>query len=161
MIYFYLSDTCTLIKNPMMMMMMMMMSEGMENCEMSGEKSGNFEVDDKWQPCMSNLIWLWDMLSAVKLFSFLTLKLSANSLSAKKGLSPSYITVLEIKFLPGSKFLLPSIKVGSKTNILGSKFGGHITAHLTSVQVVIRFKTKQNPIWSKALTMPLTIWNYV
>ena len=30
-----------------------MMSEGMENCKMSGkirEKSGNFEMDDKWQP---------------------------------------------------------------------------------------------------------------
>ena len=29
--------------------------EGMENCKMSGkirEKSGNFEVDDKWQPCV-------------------------------------------------------------------------------------------------------------
>ena len=32
------------------------------------------------------------------------------------------------------KYLLPSVKVGSKTNILGSKIGGHITAHLTSVQ---------------------------
>ena len=30
------------------------MSEGMENHKMlwkNGEKSGNFEVDDKWQPC--------------------------------------------------------------------------------------------------------------
>ena len=29
------------------------LSEGMENCKMSGknqEKSGNFEVNDKWQP---------------------------------------------------------------------------------------------------------------
>ena len=29
------------------------LSEGMQNCKMSGkirEKSGNFEVDDKWQP---------------------------------------------------------------------------------------------------------------
>ena len=41
-----------------------------------------------------------------------------------------------------------------------AKSGGHITAHLPSVQVIVRFKTKQNPIWSKALTMPLTIWNY-
>ena len=30
-----------------------------------------------------------------------------------------------------------------------------------SVQVVVRFKTKQNPMWSKALAMPLTIWNDV
>ena len=30
------------------------LSEGIENCKMSGKnqgKSGNFEVDDKWQPC--------------------------------------------------------------------------------------------------------------
>ena len=30
------------------------LSEGMESCKMSGkirEKSGNFKVDDKWQPC--------------------------------------------------------------------------------------------------------------
>ena len=34
------------------------LSEGMENCRMSGKKSGqsgNFEVDDKWQPCQSHL----------------------------------------------------------------------------------------------------------
>ena len=29
--------------------------------------------------------------------------------------------MLEINFLAGSKYLLPSVKVGSKTNILGSK----------------------------------------
>ena len=31
------------------------LSEGMENCKMSGKnqgKSGNFEMDDKWQPCL-------------------------------------------------------------------------------------------------------------
>ena len=39
------------------------------------------------------------------------------------------IIVLEIIFLSGSKYLIPSVKVGSKTNILGSKIGGHITAH--------------------------------
>ena len=32
-----------------------------------------------------------------------------------------YSTVLEINFLAGSNYLLPSVKVGSKTNILGSK----------------------------------------
>ena len=57
--------------------------------------------------------------------------------------------------------LLPSVKVGSKLTYLVAKIGGHVIAHLPSVQVVVRFKTKQNPIWSKALTMPLTIWNYV
>ena len=34
------------------------MSEGIENCKMSGknrEKSGNFEVDDKWQPLIMYL----------------------------------------------------------------------------------------------------------
>ena len=48
--------------------------------------------------------------------------------------------------------MLPSVKVGSKTNIPGSKIGGHITAHLPSVQTVVTFVTEQNPIWSKALT---------
>ena len=71
------------------------------------------------------------------------------------------LSVLEINFLAGSKYLLPSVKVGSKLTYLVAKFGGHITAHLSSVQLIVRFKTKQNPIWSKALTMPLTIWNYV
>ena len=86
------------------------------------------------------------------------------------------VSVLEINFFVGSKYLLPRVKVCSKTNVLGSvqvvvrfktkqnpiaKFSGHITAHLPSVQVVVRFKTKQNPISSKVLTMPLTIWNYV
>ena len=40
---------------------------------------------------------------------------------------------------------------------LVAKLGGYITAHLLSAQVVVRFKTKQDPIWSKALTVPLTI----
>ena len=58
-------------------------------------------------------------------------------------------SVLEITFLAGSKYLLPSVKVGSKLTLV-AKYGGHITAHLPSVQVVVRFKTKQNPIWSNA-----------
>ena len=69
--------------------------------------------------------------------------------------------MLEINFFAGSKYLLPGVKVGSKTNITGGKNWWSVTSHLPSVQVVIRFKTKQNPIWSKTLSMPLTIWNYV
>ena len=46
---------------------------------------------------------------------------------------------------------------GRKTAI---QYNIYVTAPLTSVQVVIRFKTKQKPIWSKALAVPLTIWNY-
>ena len=70
--------------------------------------------------------------------------------------------MLEINFfLADSKFLLPGVKVGSKTNITDSENWWPVRAHLPSVQVVVRFKTKQNPIWSKALTMPCTIWNYV
>ena len=39
------------------------------------------------------------------------------------------------------KYLLPSVKVGSKTNIPGSKnWWPYIKAYLTSVQVVVRFK---------------------
>ena len=73
----------------------------------------------------------------------------------------NFTTVLGINFLAGSKYLLHSVKVGPKLTYLVAKFGGHITAHLPSVKVVFRFKTKQNPIWSKALTMPLTIWDFV
>ena len=43
----------------------------------------------------------------------------------------------------------------AKPIYLVAKLGNHITDHLPSVQVVVRFKTKHNPI------MPLTIWNYV
>ena len=49
--------------------------------------------------------------------------------------------------------LLPSVEVGSETciHVLGSKMWWPY----------VRFKTKQNPIRSKVLTKPLTIWNYV
>ena len=36
--------------------------------------------------------------------------------------------------------------------------GGHVTAQLPPI---IRFMTKQNCVWSKALIMPLTVWNCV
>ena len=66
-------------------------------------------------------------------------------------------------FLAGIKYLLPSVKlpVVAKLTYLVAHFDGHIIAHLPSVQVVFRVMNKQNPIWSKALIMPLTIWNYV
>ena len=60
-------------------------------------------------------------------------------------------------------FLLQGVKVGSKTNIPGSKISCHLTAFLTStlVHIFVRCKTKQNSIWSNAFTMPLTIWKCV
>ena len=51
----------------------------------------------------------------------------------------------------GSKYLLPGIKGSSKTYKPS-------TAQLLPI---VRFMTKQNSIWSKALIMPLTIWNCV
>ena len=50
-----------------------------------------------------------------------------------------YPVCKKLTFLAGSKYLLPSVKVGSKLTYLVAKFGGHITAHLPSVQVVVRF----------------------
>ena len=35
----------------------------------------------------------------------------------------------------------------------------NILSYLTSI--VVKSKTKQNSMWSKALTMPLSIWNCV
>ena len=77
-----------------------------------------------------------------------------------KGADMHCTTVLEINCFSLWQ-VLASVKIGSKLTFLAAKFGGHIIAHWPSIQVVVRFKTKQNPIWSKALTMPLTIWNYV
>ena len=48
--------------------------------------------------------------------------------------------------------------VVAKLTYLVAIFGGHVTAGLPPI---VRFKTKQNSIWSKALIMPLTIWNCV
>ena len=55
-----------------------------------------------------------------------------------------------------SKYLLPGIKVVVKLRYLVATIGGLVTAQLPSIA---RFMTKQNSIWSKALSMPLTIWN--
>ena len=49
-------------------------------------------------------------------------------------------------------------KVVAKLTYLVATIGGHVTARLPPI---VRFMTKQNSIWSKALIMPLTIWNCV
>ena len=54
---------------------------------------------------------------------------------------------------------MPGAEVGGKLTYLVAKTGGHITAHLPLAPVVVLFMTKQNSIWSKALTIPLTIRN--
>ena len=46
----------------------------------------------------------------------------------------------------------------AKLTYLVAIIGGHVTAQLPTS---VRFMTKQNSIWSKALIMPLTIWNCV
>ena len=48
--------------------------------------------------------------------------------------------------------------VAAKLTYLAAIIGGHVTAKLPHI---LRFMTKQNSIWSKALIMPLTIWNCV
>ena len=55
----------------------------------------------------------------------------------------------------------PAIKVGSKLTYLVGKIGGHLKAHLSPILVIVRLRTKQYSTGSKALIMPLTIWNYV
>ena len=49
-------------------------------------------------------------------------------------------------------------KVVAKLTYLVAITGGHETARLPPM---VSFMTKQNSIWSKALIMPLTIWNCV
>ena len=49
-------------------------------------------------------------------------------------------------------------KIVAKLTYQVAIMGGYVTAWLPPI---VRFMTKQNSIWSKALTMPLTIWNYV
>ena len=49
-------------------------------------------------------------------------------------------------------------KTVAKLTSMVAIFGGHVTAGLPPI---VRFKTKQNYIWSKALIMPLTIGNCV
>ena len=49
-------------------------------------------------------------------------------------------------------------KVVAKIAYLVAIVVGHVTAQLPPI---VRFMTKQNYIWSKAFTMPLTIWHCV
>ena len=49
-------------------------------------------------------------------------------------------------------------KVEAKVTYLVAVIGGHVAALLPPI---VRFMTKQNSIWSKALIMPLTIWDCV
>ena len=57
--------------------------------------------------------------------------------------------------------MLHGAEVGSRLTYLVAETGGHVTAQLLPVLVVVRSKTKQNSILSKALTVPLTILNCV
>ena len=50
------------------------------------------------------------------------------------------------------------LKVVAKLTYLVAIIGGHVT---TKLPHILRFMTKQNSIRSKALIMPLTIWNCV
>ena len=53
-------------------------------------------------------------------------------------------------------------KVVAKLTYLVAIIGGHVTAKLPAkLPHIVKFMTQQNSIWSKALIMPLTIWNYV
>ena len=49
-------------------------------------------------------------------------------------------------------------KVVAKLTYQVAIISGHVTAKLPAI---VRFMTKQNALWSKALVMPLTIWNCV
>ena len=51
-----------------------------------------------------------------------------------------------------------AFKVVANLTYLVAIVGGHVTAGLPPI---VRFKTKQNSIWSKVLIMPLTIWNCI
>ena len=64
----------------------------------------------------------------------------------------------KLTFSVGSKYLLPGIYGSSKTNIPGSNFRWPCNSQLT---INCQIKTKHNSIWSKALIMPLTLWNCV
>ena len=64
--------------------------------------------------------------------------------------------MLEINdFFAGGKYLLPGI-IGITYPV--ANIGDSVIAQLPPF---VRYMTKHNSIWSKALIMPLTIWNYV
>ena len=71
--------------------------------------------------------------------------------------------VLKINFFAGTwGYFLPGVKIGSKTNTPGRKNWWPHNSPLTPYtgRIFFRWKTKQNFIWSNALIIPLTIWNW-
>ena len=71
-------------------------------------------------------------------------------------------TVLEINFFCRYQVLAGTcdmvFKAVAKLTYPVANIGGCVTAWLPPI---VNFMTKQNSIWSKALIMPLTIWNCV
>ena len=65
--------------------------------------------------------------------------------------------VRNLLFLWVASTCYPVFKVVAKLTVI---IGGHVTAKL-HVRHIVRFITKQNSIWSKALIMPLILWNCV
>ena len=59
-----------------------------------------------------------------------------------------------IRYNENANSLLRAAKVVAKLTYIVATIGGHITARLLPI---VRFMTKQNFIWSKALIMPLTM----
>ena len=66
--------------------------------------------------------------------------------------------MLEIIFLWLASICYLVFKVVAKLTYLVAIIGSLVT---TRLPLLVRFMTKQNSIWSKALIMPLTIWNCV
>ena len=67
------------------------------------------------------------------------------------------LIVLEINFF--CRYLVTWYKkVVAKLTYPVANIGGHAIAELPAF---VRFMTKHNSIWSKALIMPFTIWNCV
>ena len=61
-----------------------------------------------------------------------------------------------LTFFVGGNYLV--FKVVAKLTYLLAIIGGHVAVRL---QPIVSLLTKQNSIWSRALIMPSTIWNYV
>ena len=80
--------------------------------------------------------------------------------SNQKAMSNKGHSVLQIYFFCRYEVLAiwNNKKVVAKLTYPVANTGGHVIAQLPSF---VRFMTKHNSIWSKALIMPLTIWNYV
>ena len=70
----------------------------------------------------------------------------------------SVFTVRNKLFLLVASTCYLVFKVVAEQAYLVAIIGGHVTDQLPPI---VRFMTKQNSIWSKALIMPMTIWNCV